>query len=103
MHDGIIPATPILAEVERSMSGKMGRELVLRKALKGPRQSYDVILIDCPPALGLLTVNGLVASDWAIVSAEAQYFALQGVQGALDVVEQAKEYYNARPRVRSAC
>ena len=94
VHDGIIPATPILAEVERSMSGKMGRELVLRKALKGPRQSYDVILIDCPPALGLLTVNGLVASDWAIVSAEAQYFALQGVQGALDVIEQAKEYYN---------
>src|SRR6187200_924638 len=75
VHDGIIPSTPILAEVERSMSGKMGRELVLRKALKGPRQSYDVILIDCPPALGLLTVNGLVASDWAIVSAEAQYYA----------------------------
>jgi chromosome partitioning protein len=94
VHDGIIPATPILAEVERSMSGKMGRELVLRKALKGPRQSHDVILIDCPPTLGLLTVNGLVAADWAIVSAEAQYFALQGVQGALDVVEQAKEYYN---------
>ena len=94
VHDGIIPATPILAEVERTMSGKMGRELVLRKALKGPRQSYDVILIDCPPALGLLTVNGLVAADWALVSAEAQYFALQGVQGALDVVEQAKEYYN---------
>jgi predicted component of type VI protein secretion system len=68
VHDGIIPATPILAEVERSMSGKMGRELVLRKALKGPRQSYDVILIDCPPALGLLTVNGLVAADWALVS-----------------------------------
>ena len=94
VHDGIIPSTPILAEVERSMSGKMGRELVLRKALKGPRQSYDVILIDCPPALGLLTVNGLVASDWAIVSAEAQYFALQGVNGALEVIEQAKEYYN---------
>ena len=94
VHDGIIPASPILAEVERTMSGKMGRELVLRKALKGPRQSYDVILIDCPPALGLLTVNGLVAADHALVSAEAQYFALQGVQGALDVVEQAKEYYN---------
>ena len=94
VHDGIIPATPILAEVERSMSGKMGRELVLRKALKGARQSYDVILVDCPPALGLLTVNGLVASDWAIISAEAQYFALQGVQGAIDVIEQAKEFYN---------
>ena len=94
VHDGIIPATPILAEVERSMSGKMGRELVLRRALKGPRQSYDVILIDCPPALGLLTVNGLVAADHALISAEAQYFALQGVQGAIDVVEQAREFYN---------
>ena len=53
-----------------------------------------MILIDCPPALGLLTVNGLVAADWALISSEAQYFALQGVEGALEVVEQAKEYYN---------
>src|SRR3954453_229078 len=93
-HVGIIPATPILAEVERSLSGRMGRELVLRKALKDARKNHDVILIDCPPALGLLTVNGLVAADWALISSEAQYFALQGVEGALDVVGQAKEYYN---------
>jgi chromosome partitioning protein len=93
-HDGIVPATPILAEVERAMSGKMGRELVLRKALKEARKQHDLILIDCPPALGLLTVNGLVAADWALISSEAQYFALQGVQGALDVIEQAKEFYN---------
>jgi chromosome partitioning protein len=93
-HDGIVPATPILAEVERAMSGKMGRELVLKKALKDARRQHDVILIDCPPALGLLTINGLVAADWALVSSEAQYFALQGVQGALDVIEQAKEFYN---------
>jgi chromosome partitioning protein len=93
-HDGIIPATPILAEVERSLSGKMGRELVLRKALKDARKQHDIVLIDCPPALGLLTINGLVAADWALISSEAQYFALQGVQGALEVVEQAKEFYN---------
>jgi chromosome partitioning protein len=93
-HDGIVPATPILAEVERGMSGKMGRELVLRKALKDARKQHDLILIDCPPALGLLTVNGLVAADWAMISSEAQYFALQGVNGALEVIEQAKEYYN---------
>ena len=54
-----------------------------------------MILIDCPPALGLLTINGLVAADWALVSSEAQYFALQGVNGALEVIEQAREYYNA--------
>ncbi len=93
-HGGVMPASPILAEVERSLSGKMGRELILRKALKEARKSHDVILIDCPPALGLLTVNGLVAADWALISSEAQYFALQGVEGALEVVEQAKEYYN---------
>ena len=93
-HDGIIPASPSLAEVERGLSGKMGRELVLRKALKEARKQHDLILIDCPPALGLLTINGLVASDWALISAEAQYFALQGVSGALEVVAQAKEFYN---------
>src|SRR3954468_8198809 len=94
-HDGIVPATPILAEVERSLSGKMGRELVLRKALRDARKAHNVILVDCPPALGLLTINGLVAADWALISSEAQYFALQGVQGALDVIEQAREFYNA--------
>ncbi|HEY6889342.1 MAG TPA: ParA family protein [Solirubrobacter sp.] len=91
---GIVPATLNLAEVERSLSGKMGREVVLKKALRDARKHYDVVLIDCPPALGLLTVNGLVAADWAIVSSEAQYFALQGVNGALEVIEQAREYYN---------
>jgi chromosome partitioning protein len=94
-NGGIVPASPILAEVERSLSGKMGRELVLKKALKDARKQHDVVLIDCPPALGLLTINGLVAADWALISSEAQYFALQGVQGALEVIGQAKEYYNA--------
>ena len=84
-HDGIVPATPILAEVE----------LVLKKALKDARKHHDVILIDCPPALGLLTINGLVAADWALISSEAQYFALQAVNGALEVIEQAREYYNS--------
>ena len=94
-HGGIVPATPYLAEVERALSGRMGRELVLKKALKDARRAHDVILIDCPPALGLLTVNGLVAADWALISSEAQYFALQGVQGALEVIEQAREFYNS--------
>jgi len=93
-HDGVIPATPILAEVERSLSGKMGRELVLRKAIKDVRKEHDLVLIDCPPALGLLTINGLVAADWALVSSEAQYFALQGVEGVLEALDQAKEFYN---------
>ena len=94
IHDGIIPSALNLADVERALSGKMGREVVLKKALKDLRKAYDVILIDCPPALGLLTVNGLVAADWALVSSEAQYFALQGVNGAVELIEQVREYYN---------
>jgi len=93
-HGAIVPASPILAEAERSLSGRMGREQVLRRALKPARRDHDLILIDSPPALGLLTINGLVAADWALVSSEAQYFALQGVEGALEAVEQVREYYN---------
>src|SRR6202020_1144673 len=55
---------------------------------------YDLVLIDCPPALGLLTVNALVAADYALLSAEAQYFALQGVEQALEVIELAHDTLN---------
>jgi chromosome partitioning protein len=94
VHDGIIPANLGLAEAELALGGKMGRELALKKALRDIREDYDLIMIDCPPALGLLTVNALVASDHALISAEAQYFSLQGVEQALEVIELARENLN---------
>jgi chromosome partitioning protein len=94
VHGGIIPANLGLAEAELLLGGKMGRELTLKKALRELKRDYDVILIDCPPALGLLTVNALVAADYALLSAEAQYFALQGVEQALEVIELARENLN---------
>jgi len=94
VHDGIIPANLSLAEAELMLAGKMGRELTLRRALRPLRESYDLILLDCPPSLGLLTVNALVAADHALLSAEAQYFALQGVEQALEVVELARDGLN---------
>jgi chromosome partitioning protein len=94
LHDGIIPANLGLAEAELILGGKMGRELALRKALRQLRDDYDVIMIDCPPSLGLLTVNALVAADYALLSAEAQYFAMQGVEQALEVIELARESLN---------
>src|SRR5947208_8462346 len=94
VHDGIIPANLGLAEAELMLGGKMGRELSLKKALRELKPEYDVILIDCPPALGLLTVNALVAADYALLSAEAQYFALQGVEQALEVIELARDSLN---------
>src|SRR5262249_55935343 len=94
VHDGIIPANISLAEAELMLGGKMGRELTLKKALREVKRDYDVILIDCPPALGLLTVNALVAAEYALLSAEAQYFALQGVEQALEVIELARDSLN---------
>ena len=91
VHDGVLPANLGLAEAELVLSGKMGRELTLKRALRELRKDYDLILIDCPPALGLLTVNSLVAADHALISSEAEYFSLQGVEQALEVVELAKE------------
>jgi chromosome partitioning protein len=94
VHGGVIPANLGLAEAELMLSGKMGRELTLKRALRDVRDGYDVILVDCPPALGLLTVNALVAADYALLSAEAQYFSLQGVEQALEVIELARESLN---------
>jgi len=93
-HDGVVPANLTLAEAELALAGKMGRELTLRRALDGVADGWDVVLLDCPPSLGLLTVNALVAADHALLTAEAQYFALQGVEQALEVVELARDSLN---------
>jgi chromosome partitioning protein len=94
IHDDIIPANLSLAEAELMLGGKMGRELTLRRALAGVSEEYEFVLIDCPPSLGLLTVNALVAADYALITAEAQYFALQGVEQAMEVVELARDSLN---------
>jgi chromosome partitioning protein len=91
IHGDVLPANLGLAESELILSGKMGREMTLKRALREPKRRYDVILVDCPPALGLLTVNAVVAADYALLSTEAQYFSLQGVEQALEVIELAKE------------
>ncbi len=91
IHDGVIPANLGLAESELVLSGKMGREMTMRRALREVKRRYDFVFIDCPPSLGLLTVNAVVAADYALVTTEAQYFSLQGVEQALEVVELARE------------
>jgi chromosome partitioning protein len=96
IHEDIVPANLTLAEAELMLGGKMGRELTLRRALQKLPDEYEVILVDCPPSLGLLTVNALVAADRALLNAEAQYFALQGVEQAMEVVELARDGLNPK-------
>jgi chromosome partitioning protein len=87
----LAPAAPSLAGAEVELVPMMAREFRLRRAIDGIREAYDYVLIDCPPSLGLLTVNALVAADHALITSEAEYFSLQGVEQALEVVELAKE------------
>ncbi len=94
IHGEVVPANLRLAEAELALAGKIGREVTLRNALRDVKREHDVILIDCPPTLGLLTVNALVASDYAMLSTQAQYFSLQGVEQAMEVVNLAKDSLN---------
>ena len=94
IHGGVMPSNLSLAEAELLLAGKMGRELTLKRALKPIKERYDLIMLDCPPSLGLLTVNALVAADHALLSTEAQYFAMQGVEQALEVIELARDGLN---------
>jgi chromosome partitioning protein len=90
----VVPANLSLAETELALGGKMGRELTLRRALAEVPERYDLVLLDCPPSLGLLTVNALAAADYALLTAQAQYFALQGLEQAMEVMELARSSLN---------
>jgi chromosome partitioning protein len=103
IHGQVIPANLRLAEAELALAGKIGREVTLRNALRDLKRSKDVILIDCPPTLGLLTVNALVASSHAILSTEAQYFSLQGMEQAMEVVELARDSLNPELELLGVC
>jgi chromosome partitioning protein len=93
-HGPVVPANLRLAEAELALAGRIGREVTLRNALRDAKGERELILIDCPPTLGLLTVNALVASDFALLSTQSQYFSLQGVEQAMEVVDLARDSLN---------
>jgi chromosome partitioning protein len=75
----VAPATIDLAGAEIELVAQMSREQRLKKAIDAVREHYDLVLIDCPPSLGLLTVNGLAAADDVIVPIQCEYYALEGL------------------------
>jgi chromosome partitioning protein len=75
---------------------KIGREQILSKLLKPVRENYDYIIIDCPPSVGLLTVNAMVASDTILLPLQGEYFAYKGVDRLLGIVQEVKENLNEK-------
>ncbi len=98
-HLDLVPSCPPLAGAEVELVGVSVRESRLRSILQEVRDSYDFVLIDCPPSLGLLTVNSLTAADAVIVPIQCEYYALEGISQLLEAIELVKARLNPSLRV----
>jgi chromosome partitioning protein len=95
----VAPAHIDLASTEGELFTMLGREQVLRDALDGHVSDYDYTLIDCPPNLGLLTVNGLVAADSVIIPVQTQYYAMKGLTNLVKVINTIRAKLNRNLRI----
>lgn len=94
----VIPANIRLAGGEREFVN-IGREYLLKKILQEVRNEYDYILLDCPPSLGIFTVNAFTASDYIVIPTEPSYFALQGLEQLNNTIETVREYCNQNLKI----
>jgi chromosome partitioning protein len=92
----LVPAGPDLVGAELELVDAEARERRLERALGELRGEYELVVIDCPPSLGLLTLNALVAADAVLVPLQAEYYALEGLARLLDTIERVREGLNPR-------
>ena len=90
----VAPSSMELSTVDLFIAGIPDKERVLTKIFETFRQTYDVILLDCPPSLGLLTINALVASDGVLIPVQCEYLALEGLNALLKTVNRVKASWN---------
>ncbi|GGK35518.1 sporulation initiation inhibitor protein Soj [Caldalkalibacillus thermarum] len=90
----IIPATIQLAGAEIELVPTISREIRLKKALQLVRDNYDFILIDCPPSLGILTINSLTAADSVLIPIQCEYYALEGLSQLLNTIRLVQKHLN---------
>lgn len=95
----LVPSNIDLANAEIALVNTMARETVLKNALVNTKDKFDMILIDCPPSLGLLTINALTASDMVIVPVQTEYFALEGLGQLLNSIQLIKSKLNSELRI----
>ncbi len=95
----LVPANGDLTGAEVGLLEELGRELRLRQAIEPARGEYDYIVVDCPPALNMLTVNALVAADAVMIPMQCEYYALEGLSALLDTIEKIRKVLNADLRV----
>lgn len=91
----ILPSTIQLAGAEIELVPTISREVRLRRALLQVKEAYDYILIDCPPSLGLLTINALTAADSVLIPIQSEYYALEGLSQLLNTIRLVQKHLNA--------
>jgi len=96
----LIPAAPALAGAEIELVGMMAREYRLRQSLAPLRERYDYVLVDCPPSLGLLTVNALTAADEVLIPVQCEYLPMEGLAQLLRTIELVRLNLNPTLAVR---
>lgn len=94
-----MPANIELSGLEVSLVNAMSRETILRQYLDTVKRNYDVILIDCSPSLGMLTVNALAAADSVIIPVQAQYLSAKGLEQLLGTINRVKRQINPKLRI----
>src|SRR5690606_25147690 len=92
----VIPTTVSLVGAEAELVGQPRWQFRLREALDGARDMYDFVLVDCPPALGVLTLNTLVAADTVLIPLQAEYFALEGLSQFAETLDVITKHLNPR-------
>jgi chromosome partitioning protein len=92
----VVPATPDLTGAELELVDLPMREARLKHALKPIAGRYDYVLIDCPPSLGLLTLNALAAADAVLVPLQCEYYAMEGLAQLMSTIERVKKAFNPR-------
>ena len=90
----IIPATIQLAGAEIELVPTISREVRLRRSISSMRNQFDYILIDCPPSLGLLTINALTSSDSVVIPVQCEYYALEGLSQLLSTIRLVQKHFN---------
>ncbi|MDT6981370.1 AAA family ATPase [Levilactobacillus zymae] len=100
-HPGldIVPATIQLSGAEIELTPMMARETRLKAALDEVRDDYDYILIDCPPSLGLLTINAFTAADSILIPVQSEYYALEGLTQLLNTVKLVQKHFNRNLKI----
>jgi chromosome partitioning protein len=99
----VVPSDTSLAGVEQVLANRIGRETILREALEAwpDAKDFDFVLFDCPPSLGVLSANALVAADHVVIPMQAEYLSLQGMAKLMEVVQLVQKRLN--PAIQIAC